>query len=185
MIHPTAKIGEYVVIDASASIGENSVIWHHCRILANVVIGKNVSIGGGTEIGTGSVIGDGTRISTQCFLPSNSVVGKRVFLAPQVCATDDMHPRAGNPSYEALPPTFEDGCAVGAQSVIRPGLTIGVGAMVGCGAIVTRDVLPHEHVRGEPARVKSYSKLQTETSFNMYAPNIRERVEAGEHVREG
>lgn len=167
MIHSSVKIGEFVFIDPSASIGENSVIWHHCRILANVVIGKNVSVGGGTEIGRGSIVGDNTRISTQCFLPSNSVVGERVFLAPQVCATDDMHPRSGNVSYEAKPPRFGNGCSIGAQSVIRPGVKVGKGAMVGCGSVITRDVPDGAIVRGEPARVRSME------NFDIYADPMR------------
>lgn len=175
-IHPTAKIGEYVVIDPSARIGAHSVVWHHARILADVVIGEHCSIGGGTEIGRGSVIGDRTRISTQCFLPNNSVLGKEVFLGPGVRAADDSHPRANNPHYEARPPVIEDGASVGMNSILLPGVHIGVGAMVGAGSIVTKDVPPHEHVRGEPARIKAYSKVKTETNFDIYSPEIRKRI---------
>jgi UDP-2-acetamido-3-amino-2,3-dideoxy-glucuronate N-acetyltransferase len=183
-IHPTAKIGKFVDIDPTASVGENSVIWSHCRILANVVIGKNVSIGGGTEIGKGSVIGDGTRISTQCFLPSNSIIGKGCFLAPGVKCADDLHPRANNSHYEAKPPVIDDGASVGMNSTLLPGVHVGVGAMIGAGSVVTRDVPAHEHVRGEPARVKPYSRIQTETKFDIYAASIRDRVIAGESVKE-
>jgi acetyltransferase-like isoleucine patch superfamily enzyme len=182
-IHPTAKIGEYVVIDPTASVGENSVIWSHCRILANVVIGKDVSIGGGTEIGKGSVIGDHTRISTQCFLPSNSVVGKGCFFGPGARCADDSNPRANNPQYVAKPPVIEDGASIGMSAVILPGLRLGVGCMVAAGAIVTRDVKAHTLVRGEPSREKPYSKMPTDLSFDIYAPAIRDRVEAGEPVK--
>lgn len=184
MIDPTAKIGEYVVIDPSAEVGANSVIWHHCRILADVKIGRNVSIGGGSEIGRGSVIGDDTRISTQCFLPSNSIVGKGCFFGPGARCADDAHPRANNPHYEAKPPFVEDGASIGMGAVLLPGVRIGLGALIGAGAIVTRDVPPHGHVRCEPAREKPYSKVPVETNYDIYATSIRDRVEAGEPVRE-
>lgn len=183
MIHPTVKLGEYVVIDPTVEIGPNSVIWHHCRILAGVRIGANVSIGGGTEIGRGSVIGNGTRISTQCFLPAGSVVGKGCFLGPGARCADDRYPWANNQQYEALPPVIDDGASIGMGAIILPGVHIGTGAMIAAGAIVTRDVPAHAHVRGEPSRVKPYSRMTTETSYDIYAPAIRERVIAGEKVK--
>lgn len=170
-------------IDKTATIGENSTVWHFANILAEVKIGKNCSIGSHTEIGRGSVIGNDCRISAHVFLPSNSILEDRVFLGPGVTATDDRHPIAGNDSYLAEPPYFESGCSVGARSTILPGVRIGCGAMIGAGAVVTQNVNPHEHVRGEPARVKPYSKIKTETHFDIYASAIRERVIAGEHVR--
>lgn len=144
-------------IDTTATVGKNTVIWHFARVLAKVVIGSDCSIGSAAEIGSGTVIGNETRISANVFLPSNSVVGDGVFLGPAVVATDDKYPRAGNDSYYAQPPIFEDGCSVGARSVILPGVRIGARAMVGAGSIVTKDVPPRGHVRSEPAQVKPYS----------------------------
>lgn len=194
MIHPTAKIHPLAFIDADAEIGENCVVWQFASVLRGVRLGKGVSIGAGSEIGIGSVVGAGTRISAQVFLPSNSVLGERVFCGPGVRFADDRNPRAGNFSYLAQPPTVDSGASIGMGATIVPpphdperdfpGIHIAVGAMIAAGAIVTRDVKPHEHVRGEPARVKTYSKVRAETSFDIYAPAIRDRVAAGEQVRE-
>lgn len=170
-------------IDESAEIGPDTIVWHFVTILANVRIGKQCSIGSHAEIGAGSVIGDHSRISAHVFLPSNSEVGERVFIGPGVVCTDDRHPRAGNFSYQAEPPIIESGCSIGAGAILLPGVRIGAGALIGAGAIVTRDVPAHEHVRGEPARVKPYSRIKTETHFDIYASAIRDRVIAGEHVR--
>lgn len=170
-------------IDETAEIGENSTIWHFTVVLAHVKIGKNCSIGSHSEIGRGTVIGDHSRIGTLVFLPSNTIIGKGVFIGPSVVCTDDRHPRAGNFSYSAEPPVIEDGASVGAGVVLLPGVRLGVGCLIGAGAIVSRDVPAHAHVRGEPARVKSYSRIQEETNFDVYAQGIRERVISGEQVR--
>lgn len=184
MIHPSAKIHPLAFIDDSVEIGENCVVWQFASILKGVKLGKGVSVGAGSEIGIGSIIGAGSRISAQVFLPSNSILEDRVFLGPGVKATDDRAPFAGNPSYVAEPPYFESGSSVGAGSIILPGRRLGAGCLVGAGSIVTRDVPAHAHVRGEPAREKSYSKMPGETSYDIYAPAIRDRVIAGEAVRE-
>lgn len=149
-------------IDESAQIGEGSVVWHYATVLADVEIGKHCSIGSGTEIGSGSVIGNSTRISAHVFLPANSIIGERVFIGPGVIATDDKHPRASNSSYVAEPPRIEHGVSIGAGAVILPGVHIKRGATIAAGAIVTRDVEPYEHVRGEPSRVKEYSRMKSE-----------------------
>lgn len=178
MIHPRSEVHE------SAVVGQNVTIWQFASVLANCVIGDNVSIGACAEVGRGTTIGKNTRISAHVFLPSNSQVGERVFIGPGAMFADDAHPRAGNMDYIAAPPILEDGCSVGMGAIVLPGVRIGLGAMIGAGAVVTRDVAPHEHVRGEPARVKSYSRIATEVSYDVYAPAIRERVIAGERVVE-
>lgn len=160
-------------IDPSAQIGKDSVVWHFAVVLGGVVIGDHVSVGSGSEIGRGSVIGDYSRIGAHVFLPPNSILEERVFLSPGVVCCDDKFPQCGNLNYEAAPPYFESGCAVGAGAVILPGVRVGCGAFIGAGAVVTKNVSPHEHVRGEPARVRSYSKIQEGVSLAIYAKELR------------
>ena len=80
------------------------------------------------------------------------MIGERVFIGPRVVMTDDKWPRAGNAAYEAQPPVIEDDAVVGAGAVLLPGVRIGRRAMVGAGAIVTKDVPAFAVVRCEPAR---------------------------------
>lgn len=172
-------------IDPTAVIGNDTHLWHFSVVLAGVIVGHHCNVGSRVEIGRGSTIGNYVRISSGVFLPSNSIIEDEVFIAPNCTFTDDRHPRAGNTqTYHAEPPYLERGCSIGAGSVILPGVRIGTGAMIGAGSIVTRDVPAHAHVRGEPARVKPYSKISTETSFGVYASGIRDRVIAGERVQE-
>lgn len=144
-------------IDESAIIGEGSSVWHFAVVLADCVIGKSVSIGSGAEIGRGTIIGDFTRVSAQVFLPSNTRVGSHCFIGPGVTACDDRMPKAGNKNYVAEPPVFKDFCSVGARSVILPGVTIGINAIVGAGSIVTRDVPDGGKVYGDKAKLREVS----------------------------
>jgi acetyltransferase-like isoleucine patch superfamily enzyme len=148
-------------IDRDAIIGEGSIVWWYARVFAWAIIGNNVSIGGGTEIARSAVVGNGTRIGANCFVPNKAVIGERVFIGPLVVMCDDKHPMVcapgTAPQYDAQPPVIGDDVSIGAGSVILPGVTIGEGARIGAGAIVTRDVEPFEHVRGEPARTHALS----------------------------
>jgi len=158
-------------IDKTAEIGEGTKVWHFSVILAEVKIGKNCNIGSRVEIGCGTIIGNNSRISSGVFLPSKSRIGNDVFIAPNVTFTDDRYPRANNPHYYAQPPILEDGCSVGAGSVILPGVRIGAGALVGAGSVVTKDVPPKSHVRGEPARIKDIPRIHHEEFHELCSPD--------------
>lgn len=145
----------YNFIDPSVKLGSNTKVWHFAVILADVEIGSNCSIGSHAEIGRGSRIGSNTRISYGVFLPSRSLISHDVFIGPGVIFTDDKYPLAGNANYNAEPPTIGHGASIGAGAVILPGIHIGPQALIGAGAIVTHDVPPGTHVRGEPAREKA------------------------------
>jgi len=147
-------------IEPGAVIGEGTRVWHFAVVLQEVRIGRDCSIGSGTEIGRGTMIGDRSRIGSQVFLPPNSIIGEDVFVGPGCTFTDDRHPKIhapGDAPYTAEPPVIDDGAVIGAGCVILPGVHIGAGAMIGAGSVVSRDVPPGAHVRGEPARTRTLS----------------------------
>jgi acetyltransferase-like isoleucine patch superfamily enzyme len=76
-----------------------------------------------------------------------------VFVGPNVTFTNDLQPRSRNAAPQLLPTLVKKGASIGANATILPGLTIGEGAMVGAGSVVTKDVPPHTVVAGNPARV--------------------------------
>lgn len=177
MSHQFSDTGAFNYIDQTATIGERTKVWHFTIILADVVVGDDCNIGSRVEIGRGCKIGNRVRISSGVFLPPNSVVEDDVFLAPGVLASDDRYPRANNPEYFAEPPYFEKGCSVGIGSVLLPGVRIGAGAMIGAGSVVTRDVPPKGHVRGEPAREKAYSGIHHVEFSELATPHAIEHYQ--------
>lgn len=151
-IHPTAVVSIDARFGAYVKIWSGAVVGAWCRLGDYCVIGANAYIGGGT------VMGDNCRIQTGVFLPNNSILGNRVFIGPNVTATDDRHPKVNNHDYKAEPPILEDDCSIGAGAVILPGVRIGKGAMVGAGAVVTHDVEPYSTVVGCPAALLKFKE---------------------------
>ena len=144
-------------IDPTARVHPTAKVWHFAVLLSGVTVHEGVSIGAHAEVGRGSTIGARSRIGSGVFLPPDSVVGEGVFIGPHVTFTDDKHPKVPaphDPPYHAQPPVIEDGAAIGAGTVVLPGVRIGANARIGAGAIVTRDVEPGAMVRGEPSRVR-------------------------------
>lgn len=154
-VHELAVVHPKADVDPSATIGALTRVWANAGVLQNVVIGAGCSIGRGAEIGRGSRIGDRTRVGWNVFLPPNSDIGQSVFVGPGVIFTDDKHPKVPRPDekpYVAQPPVVRDHAAIGAGAVIMPGVTIGVGARIAAGAVVTKDVPNYCSVKGAPAR---------------------------------
>ncbi|HEX4511443.1 MAG TPA: acyltransferase [Burkholderiaceae bacterium] len=106
-------------------------------------------------------VGAGSWIGQAAFLHAAGgiTVGVRVGIAPHVCVLTSVHADAGREvaimdgPIEARPVVLEDGCDVGVGAVILPGVTVGRGAQVGAGAVVTHDVPPYAVVAGNPARI--------------------------------
>ena len=109
-----------------------------------------------------SFIGEGSRLQHGVFLPNGSRLGRNVFIGPNATFTDDRHPRVGNKYYIAEPPCLLDECSVGAGAVILPGVTIGKGAMIGAGCVVTHNVPDHAVVVGNPSKIIRVGEKQNE-----------------------
>ena len=117
-------------------------------------IGDNVIIGRYTNICGAITIGENTRIQGFCFIPDCVEIGTRVFIGPGVIFTNVKYPSARHDRDRVRDGKIvvEDFASIGAGAVICPGVRIGFGALIGAGAIVTKDVLPETVVVGCPAR---------------------------------
>jgi UDP-2-acetamido-3-amino-2,3-dideoxy-glucuronate N-acetyltransferase len=157
-IHPTADVSPKAVI------GPGTRIWHQAQVRERVRLGANCIVGKGVYIDFDVIIGDNVKIQNGASVYHGATIEDGVFLGPGVILTNDKLPRAINPDgslktdtdWEVSPILIRCGSAIGAGAVVLPGVTIGEFAMVGAGAIVTRDVPDHGLVYGTPARQHGY-----------------------------
>lgn len=147
---------------------------HEKAICESTQIGKKTRIWAFSHVLAGAVIGDDCNICDQVFIENNVQVGNRVtikcgvqlwdgvrleddvFIGPNVTFTNDLFPRSKQypDKYEVT--RIEEGASIGANATILAGITIGRCAMVGAGAVVTKNVPPYAVVIGNPARIINY-----------------------------
>jgi UDP-2-acetamido-3-amino-2,3-dideoxy-glucuronate N-acetyltransferase len=145
--HPSA------FIDEGVEIGEGTTIWHVSHVLKGSRIGKNCRIGQNVVIGPRVTIGDGVKIQNNVSVYEGVTLEDAVFCGPSMVFTNVINPRSEIPRMQELKPTrVKHGAALGANSTILCGITIGRYAFIGAGAVVTRDVPDHALVVGNPAR---------------------------------
>jgi acetyltransferase-like isoleucine patch superfamily enzyme len=131
----------------------------------NIEIGHHVYIGHNTILKAyykhKMIIGDGTWIGQQCFFHSagNIVIGKNVGIGPSVKIITSFHREEGrrkpilHSQLEFAPVTVHDDCDIGVGTIILPGVTIGCGAQIGAGAVVSKNLPPYAVAAGVPARI--------------------------------
>lgn len=157
-IHETAEVSE------RAHIGEDTKVWHQAQIRENARLGANCIIGKGVYIDFGVVIGSKVKIQNGASVYHGVTIEDGVFIGPGACLTNDKYPRAITPAgdlkrdddWEVEPITVKHGASVGAGAVVLPGVVVGRFAMIGAGAVVTRDVPDHGLVQGNPARLVGF-----------------------------
>ncbi|MEM6825604.1 MAG: DapH/DapD/GlmU-related protein [Pseudomonadota bacterium] len=159
-IHPTA------IVEDGAQIGDGTSIWDNVHVRAPCTIGRECIIGGKSTISYGVEIGDRVKINSYVYIPTGVTIETGVMVSAGTIFTNDQYPRATTPDLTALRASGPDehtlqtfvraGATLGAGCIIGPGLEIGAFAMVGMGAVVSRDVPAHALVMGSPARVTGF-----------------------------
>ena len=146
-IHPTA------IVDDGATVGSGSKVWHFVHVLAGTHIGAGCVLGQNVMAGPHVTVGDGCKIQNNVSLYKGVTLEEDVFCGPSCVFTNVLTPRAFvERKDEFLETRVGRGASIGANATIVCGVTIGRYAMIGAGAVVTRDVPDHALVVGNPAR---------------------------------
>jgi acetyltransferase-like isoleucine patch superfamily enzyme len=141
---------DYGIIYSRSKLGDNIKTGHHYLVRENTVIGSSTLIGSGVVIEDECRIGSNVSIQSNVYIPTNCVIEDNVFLGPNGVLTNDKRMGRGDWKLEGV--TIKFGARIGANVTILPGITIGRDAVIGGGAVVTKDVPDLEIMVGVPAR---------------------------------
>ena len=145
-IHPDARC-------ESDLVGGGTRIWAFAHVLPGARIGRDCNICDGVFVEGQAVIGDRVTIKNGVQVWDGIELGDDVFVGPNATFTNDPFPRSRVYDHEVPVTVVEDGASIGGTATILPGRRIGRKAMIGAGAVVTRDVPDFAVVVGNPARV--------------------------------
>lgn len=153
VIGPEAFLRSGTVIYQGSSIGAGLETGHNVVIREQNTIGDHFAVWNNTVIDYGCRIGNGVKIHSNCYIAQFTEIHDGVFMAPGVTIANDPHPGCPQSAECMRGPTIEAGAQIGVNVTILPMVRIGARALVGSGAVVTRDVPPETVVYGNPARV--------------------------------
>lgn len=145
-IHPTADV-------QTTAVGAGTQIWQYTVVLPGARIGRDCNLNAHCLVENDVVIGDRVTLKSGVYLWDGTTVEDDVFIGPNATFTNDKFPRSRCKPDEFQRVVLKRGASIGANATILGGVTVGEGAIVGAGSVVTRDVPPGVIVRGNPARV--------------------------------
>jgi UDP-2-acetamido-3-amino-2,3-dideoxy-glucuronate N-acetyltransferase len=144
---------ETAIVDDGAIIGGGTKVWHWAHVCTKAQIGENCSLGQNVYVGSRAVIGNGVKIQNNVSVYDDVILEDDVFCGPSMVFTNVINPRAFIQRKDEYKTTLvRKGASLGANSTVVCGVTIGAFALVGAGAVVTRDVPDFALVVGAPAR---------------------------------
>jgi len=149
-----SKIGINCIIRSGTIIYEMAELGDRVRTGHNVLIREGSTVGDDSLVGSSSKldgtvkVGKAVIIQSNAYLPHLTVIEDGVFIAPNVCVTNDLYPL----SKRLVGVTVEKNALICANSTLLAGIRVGRGAVIGAGSVATKDVTPETVVVGNPAR---------------------------------
>ena len=157
MIGEGAVVHESSYVDEGADIGAGTRIWHFCHVMPGTRIGRDCTIGQNVVIGPRVVVGDRVKIQNNVSVYEGVTLEADVFCGPSMVFTNVINPRSHvSRKAEFQATVVRRGATLGANCTVVCGHEVGAFAMVGAGAVVTRDVPAYALVVGNPARVAGW-----------------------------
>ncbi|WP_299837331.1 acyltransferase [uncultured Tenacibaculum sp.] len=144
---------ETAVIDKGSQIGEGTKIWHFSHIMPNSKIGDRCNLGQNVVISPEVILGDNVKVQNNVSVYTGVVCENDVFLGPSMVFTNVINPRSAvNRKSEFKQTLVKQGATIGANATVICGNTIGEYALIGAGAVVTKDVQAYALVVGNPSK---------------------------------
>jgi acetyltransferase-like isoleucine patch superfamily enzyme len=144
MIHPSSEVH-------SKKIGDNTIIWQFCVVLNGAQIGKDCNINSFVFIENDVVIGNRVTIKPGVQIWDGVCIEDDVFIGPNVTFTNDKTPRSKQYPKSFSKTIIKTGASIGANSTLLSNIEVGCYALIGAGSVVTKSVIPHALVIGNPA----------------------------------
>ncbi|MGI8677506.1 MAG: WxcM-like domain-containing protein [Jatrophihabitans sp.] len=161
----------------SSTVGIGTRVWAFAHILPGAQIGADCNICDHVFVENDVVVGDRVTVKCGVQLWDGLRVGSDVFIGPNATFSNDPFPRSRHRPDRFARTMVQDGASIGANATILPGVTIGRSAMVGAGAVVTRDVPANAVVVGNPAHIVRYQESATRgPSAAPPAPEVARQV---------
>jgi acetyltransferase-like isoleucine patch superfamily enzyme len=152
-----ARIRVGTVIYAGTRIGNRLQTGHNVVIREQNNIGDDLNIWNNSTIDYGCEVGNTVKIHCNVYVAQYTIIEDNVFLAPGVMIANDPHPLCG---LCMRGPILKQGARIGVNVTLLSHITIGEGALIGAGSVVTKDIPPYTVAYGNPARpVKSVDEL--------------------------
>lgn len=146
-VHPTA------VIDNGCIIGEGVKIWHFSHIMPNCTIGNKCNIGQNVVVSPDVILGANVKVQNNVSIYSGVICEDDVFLGPSMVFTNIINPRSAVIRRNQYVKTLvKKGASIGANATIVCGNSIGKFALIGAGAVVTKEVPDYALLVGNPAK---------------------------------
>jgi acetyltransferase-like isoleucine patch superfamily enzyme len=146
-----ARLRSGTVLYEGTRIGDDFETGHHVVVREDNVLGDQVSIWSNTVIDYGCVIGNRVKIHSLCYVAQFTEIEDDAFLAPGVIVANDLYPGRADSSEAMRGPIIKVGAQIGANVTLLPFITVGAGALVGAGSVVTRDIPAGMLAYGSPA----------------------------------
>jgi acetyltransferase-like isoleucine patch superfamily enzyme len=140
----------------SKTIGPRTRVWAFAHVLPGARIGADCNICDHTFVENDVTVGDRVTVKCGVQLWDGVRIEDDVFIGPNATFMNDPFPRSKHPPGRFLNTVVKAEASIGANATLRPGITIGRGAMVAAGAVVVESVPPYAVVAGNPARIVSY-----------------------------
>jgi len=149
--HPTA------IIDENCEIGEETKIWHFSHIMSGSIIGKKCNIGQNVVVSPQVRLGDNVKVQNNVSIYTGVICEDDVFLGPSMVFTNVINPRSAIARKDEYMKTIvRKGASIGANATVICGNEIGQYAMIGAGAVITKNVPAYALVYGNPGLQKGW-----------------------------